>query len=111
MILDSVWFLCVGIGLHGGRLGDAAVPLGVLTGGSMLLSIWSSELFDRLSTPDVKAWNGTERFHPDDALFLLAPITWFGWLGPVLIGAALCTPLLLVATLLRYRRLKRRLAV
>jgi archaetidylinositol phosphate synthase len=111
MILDAVWFLCAGIGLRGGWLGDAAIPLGVLTCVSMLLIIWVSELFDRLSTPDAKAWNGTERFHPDDALFLLAPITWFGWLGPVLIGAGVCTPLIVAATVFRYVRLKRRLAV
>jgi len=111
MILDATWFLCAGIGLRGGWLGDAALPLGVLTCVSMLLIIWISELFDRLSTPDAKAWNGTVRFHPDDALFLLAPLTWFGWVGPVLIGAAICTPLVAVATVFRYARLKRRLAV
>jgi archaetidylinositol phosphate synthase len=111
MILDATWFLCAGIGLARGRLGGAAIPLGVLTCASMFLIIWISELFDRLSTPDAKAWNGTERFHPDDALFLLAPLTWFGWLGPVLIGAAICTPLVAVVTVFRYVRLKRRLAV
>lgn len=111
LILDAAWFLCAGIGLRGGWLGGAAIPLGVLTCVSMLLSIWTSELFDRLSTPDAKAWNGTERFHPDDALFLLAPITWVGWLAPVLIGAAVCTPLVAIVTVVRYVRLKRRLAV
>lgn len=111
MILDAAWFLCAGIGLRSSWLGDAAIPLGVLTCVSMLISIWVSELFDRLSTPDVKAWSGTERFHPDDALFLLAPVTWCGWLGLVLIGAAICTPLVAVVTVFRYVRLKRRLAV
>lgn len=110
LILDAAWFLCAGIGLRGGWLGGAAIPLGVLTCVSMVLIIWVSELFDRLSTPEVKAWNGTERFHPDDGLFLLAPITWVGWLAPVLIGAAICTPLVALATVVRYARLKRRLA-
>jgi len=107
MILDAVWFLCAGIGLRHGWLGSAAIPLGVLTCVSMLTVIGISELYDRRSTPGAKAWNGTERFHPDDALFLLAPITWCGWLGPVLIAAAACTPLIAVATMLRYVKLRR----
>jgi hypothetical protein len=76
----------------------------------MLVICWWSELHDRLSPPGVKAWTGTDRFHPDDALFLLAPLTWLGWLGPVLIGAGVCTPFIAVATVIRYSRLKQRLS-
>jgi hypothetical protein len=34
-----------------------------------------------------------KRFHPDDALFLLAPFTWLGWLAPILVAASVCTPI------------------
>jgi archaetidylinositol phosphate synthase len=90
------------------RLGDTAVPLGLLASGSILLSIWCAEMFERLSGPGVKAWSGVQRFHPDDALFLLAPITWLGWLAPILVASSICTPVIAVLFVARYVMLKRR---
>lgn len=110
MILDSAWFLGAGVGLRHGWLGDSAVPLGLLTCGSMLACIWYAEMFERLSGPGVKAWNGVERFHPDDALFLLAPLTWLGWVAPVLVAASVCTPIIAIILVARYVALKRRTA-
>jgi archaetidylinositol phosphate synthase len=110
MILDSFWFLGAGIGLRHSPLGESAVLLGILTCGSMLLIMWSSELFERLSAPGVKAFGfkRVKRFHPDDALFLLAPFTWLGWLVPILVAASLCTPIFAIAITVRYFVLKRR---
>jgi len=110
MILDSFWFLGAGIGLRHSSLGEYAVSLGVLTCCSMLLVMWTSELFERLSAPGVKAFGFKEvqRFHPDDALFLLAPFTWLGWLVPILVAASVCTPIFAVAITVRYFLLKRR---
>jgi archaetidylinositol phosphate synthase len=110
MILDSFWFLGAGIGLRHSPLGESAVLLGILTCGSMLLIMWSSELFERLSAPGVKAFGfkRVKRFHPDDALFLLAPFTWLGWLVPILVAASACTPIFAIAITLRYFVLKRR---
>jgi phosphatidylglycerophosphate synthase len=112
MILDSFWFLGAGIGLRHGSLGEFAVPLGILTCGSMLLVMWSSELFERLCAPGVKAFGfkGVKRFHPDDALFLLAPFTWLGWLVPIILAASVCTPIFAAAITVRYFLLKRRSA-
>ena len=111
MILDACWFLGAGIGLRHGWLADAAIPLGILVCCSMLLCSWSSEMFERTSGPGVKVWSGVQRFHPDDALFLLAPFTWLGVLAPILIASALCTPVIAVVITVRYIRLKRRLAI
>jgi len=99
-----------GIGLRHSSLGEYAVSLGVLTCCSMLLVMWTSELFERLSAPGVKAFGFKEvqRFHPDDALFLLAPFTWLGWLVPILVAASVCTPIFAVAITVRYFLLKRR---
>ena len=110
MILDACWFLGAGIGLRHGWLGDAAVPLGILVCGSMLLCSWSSEMFERASGPGIKVWSGVQRFHPDDALFLLAPFTWAGVLAPILFASALCVPVIAVVITVRYVRLKGRLA-
>jgi archaetidylinositol phosphate synthase len=108
MILDALWFLGAGFGLRRGALGDIAVPLGLLSCGSMLLCIWYAEMFERLSGPGVKAWSGVQRFHPDDALFLLAPLTWLNWLAPILVASSICTPIIAIVFVARYVALKRR---
>jgi archaetidylinositol phosphate synthase len=109
MFLDAGWFLCAGLGLRHGSLGDGAVLLGLLVCGSIFVCIWYAELFERLSGPGVKAWHGTQCFHPDDALFLLAPLTWFGWMSPVLVASSICTPIIAIILLARYVALKRRM--
>jgi archaetidylinositol phosphate synthase len=111
MSLDCFWFLGAGIGLRHSALGGWALPLGILTCSSMLIVMWNSELFERLSAPGVKAFDfkGVERFHPDDALFLLAPFTWLGWLSPILVAASVCTPMFAIGVTLRYFLLKRRI--
>jgi archaetidylinositol phosphate synthase len=108
LILDSAWFLAAGLSLRHVWSGDTAVLLGVLTSGSMVLCIWYAEMFERISGPGVKTWYGVQRFHPDDALFLLAPLTWLGWVGPVLIASSVCTPVIAIVILARYVALKRR---
>jgi archaetidylinositol phosphate synthase len=111
MILDALWFLGAGLGLRHSWLGDIAVPLGLLTSGSMLLCIGYAEMFERLSGPGTKAWAGVRHFHPDDALFLLAPLTWLGWLAPILVAASICTPIIAIVFVARYVVLKRRATV
>jgi archaetidylinositol phosphate synthase len=108
MILDALWFLSAGVGLRHGWLGDTAVPLGLLTSGSMLLCIWYAEMFERLSGPGIKAWTGAQRFHPDDALFLLAPLAWLNLVAPVLVASSICTPIIAIVLVVRYLALKRR---
>jgi phosphatidylglycerophosphate synthase len=109
MILDALWFLGAGLGLRRGWLGDIAVPLGLLTSASIMLCIWYAEMIERRSGPGVKAWRGVQRFHPDDALFLLAPLTWLGWLGPILVASSVCTPLIAAVFVIRHAALKRRI--
>ena len=107
MILDAGWFLGAGFGLRHGWLGSVALPLGALTCCSMLICSWASEMYERLSGPGIKVWYGVRRFHPDDALFLLAPFTWLGWLVPILIAASVCTPVIALVIGLRYLKLRR----
>jgi phosphatidylglycerophosphate synthase len=109
MILDAGWFLCAGIGLRHGSLGAIAIVLGGVTCIAMLLSTWYAEMFERLSGPGVKAWNGVQHFHPDDALFLLPLLTWLGWVGPVLMAASVVTPIIAVVIIVRYVALTRRM--
>lgn len=112
MILDSAWFLGCGIGLRHGWLGAAAPALGALCCGSMIVVQWSAEMFERLSGPGIKVWYGVRRFHPDDALFLLAPFAWAGppVLAPILVAASTVLPIVTVVIATRYRKLRRHAA-
>jgi phosphatidylglycerophosphate synthase len=107
LMLDSLWFVAAGWALRHGALGRAAIPLGVLTCLSMLACIGVSELYERESDPGVKAFYGLKRFHPDDALFLLAPLTWLHALTPILAAASLCTPVIAVIVTYRYLAARR----
>jgi archaetidylinositol phosphate synthase len=102
LLLDSAWFLAAGFALSPNALHGAAIPLGVLTALSMGAAIGMSELYERQSTPGVKAFYGLVRFHPDDALFLLPLFVWSHMLAPILVAASICTPILALVVTLRY---------
>jgi phosphatidylglycerophosphate synthase len=108
LLLDSLWFLGVGIGLQHGALGGVALALGVLTFLAMLVCMLLSEWYERRAGPGVKTFYGLKRFHPDDALFLLAVFTWCNWLAPILIAASVCTPIIALVVVVRCAALKRR---
>jgi archaetidylinositol phosphate synthase len=106
-LINALFFAAAGIGLRASFLGHAAVALGLLAAGALLLCGWWSELLERLSPPNTRAYSGRWGFDPDDALYLLGPLAWLGWLGPVLVGAALATPVIAAITGLRLLRLRR----
>jgi archaetidylinositol phosphate synthase len=106
LLLDSLWFLSAGISLRHGALGHLGIALGALSSLSVFICIGGAELFERRSGPGVKAYYGLQQFHPDDALFLLALFTWFGWLAPLLIASTLCTPVIGLVIAYRYVRLR-----
>lgn len=110
LLLDSLWFLGVGAALRSSALGDYAILLGVLCAVSVAACILLSEWFERRSGPGVKAFYGVTRFHPDDALFLLAVFTWCHWLAPILITASICTPIIALVLIARCVALVRRQA-
>jgi phosphatidylglycerophosphate synthase len=108
LILDAAWFLGVGLGARHGFLGAFAIALGMLCCVSMVVVQWAGEMYERLCPPGVKVWAGVERFHPDDALFLLALFTWFDVLTPILIGSSVVIPIVAAVTFYRYRALLER---
>jgi archaetidylinositol phosphate synthase len=109
-VLNSVFFLAAGIGLAHSWLGSKAIPIGITACVAMLACAWLSEAYESLTPPDVRVWEGAWGFHPDDALYLLAPLTWLGWLAPTLVAASIVTSLMAVVILVRYLYLKRRLS-
>ncbi len=107
-LVTALFFVCIGVGLRHGWLGHWAIPLGVVSAASLLACNTVSEWLERRSPPDTRAYSGRWGFDPDDALYLMGPLAWLGWLSPVLVGAAVGTTAMLILTSWRLNRLLRR---
>ena len=105
--VNTLFFVSVGIGLRHSWLGGWAIPLGLVSAAAMCLSSVFSELLEQRGPPGTKAYSGRWGFDPDDALYLMGPLAWLGWLSPVLIGAAIATPAVVVLIGVRLFRLTR----
>lgn len=105
--INALFFVSVGIGLRLSWLGGWAILLGLVSGGAVFLSSVLCVLLEQRSPPDTKAYSGRWGFDPDDALYLMGPLAWLGWLSPVLIGAAIGAPAVVVLTGVRLFRLTR----
>ncbi len=109
-LVNALFFVAIGIGLHGGALGDYAVAFGILAGGGIVVSNILSEVFERRLDPGMRIYNGGGGFDFDDLLYLLGPAAWLGWLAPVLIGASIGAPLMAAISAVKLYRLTRRKA-
>ena len=105
-LVNALFFVAAGFAVAGGWLGLWAIPLGLLAGASMLICGWWSELLEARSPPGTKAYSGRAGFDPDDALYLMGPLVWLGWLAPVVLGAAIGATAMMTITGLRLRRLQ-----
>ena len=104
VILTAALFLAIGVGQRYSHLGMWATLLGLIAGVSTIgSSVWG-ELLEKIDGTGRKAYSGVAGFDLDDALYLLGPFAWLGWLEGVLIGAAICAP---AFALVAWRRLSR----
>jgi archaetidylinositol phosphate synthase len=106
-LVNVVFFVAIGIGLRHSWLHHWAIPLGILSGVSLFLCNIFSEWLERRSPPDTRAYSGKWGFDPDDALYLMGPFAWLGWLSPILVGAALGTTAMMLLTGIRLWRMRR----
>jgi archaetidylinositol phosphate synthase len=106
-LVNVAFFVAIGFGLRHSGLGGWSVPLGLVSGACLFLCNLFSEWLERRSPPDTRAYAGRWGFDPDDALYLMAPLAWLGWLAPVLAGAAVGTTAMMLLTGLRLLRLRR----
>ena len=107
---NTLFFVSIGIGLRHSWLGGWAIPLGLLSGVSLLLCCVFSEHLERRSPPDIRAYSGRWGFDPDDAMYLMGPLAWLGWFSPILIGASVGATAVMLVTGVRLRRLMTRQA-
>lgn len=103
--VNTLLFVAMGVGLRHSVLGAWAIPLGLLAGVSLLLGSIFSHLLERRSPPGTKAYAGRWGFDVEDALYLMAPLAWLGWLSPILVGAAAGATAIMLLTAWRLHRL------
>ncbi len=107
-LVNALFFVAAGFAVRDGWLGTWALPLGLLGGTSMMVCGWFSERLESLSPPGTKAYEGAAGFDPDDALYLMGPFAWLGWLAPIVVGAAVGATAMMAITGVRLWRLMRR---
>ncbi len=89
-------FVGIAIGLAAGPLGGWALGLGAAGAGSAIISLFINLDIDKqmnLADGEATGYPGFAGFELEDGIYLIAPITWLGWLSPFFvlcgIGAAL----------------------
>jgi archaetidylinositol phosphate synthase len=105
--VNSLFFAGIGLGLRDSWLGPWSIPLGLWGAVSMLLTLMFAEWIERRSPDGTKVVGGKWGFDPDDALYLLGPIAWLGWLSPILVAASIVTTFTMVIIGLRVLRIRR----
>jgi len=87
-------FLCMGVGLRAGPLGNWALTLGLAGTAAALISLFGNIAIDNKNaagaTPEDEKPVGYPAiwgFELEDGIYLLGPITWFGWLQPFFVAA------------------------
>jgi len=98
-ISNVIAFIAIGIGLSHGPLGASALVMGVIAGGAIAAIFWLVQLLENAGS----AFSGAAGFDPDDALFIVGPAAWFGFLVPLLYAAAIAAPVFLVYALFKLR--------
>ena len=102
-------FGAIGIGLAGGPLGGWALALGTAGAASAIIALFLNLDIDQrqvLAEGESVGYPGVAGFELEDGIYLIAPITWLGWLEPffVLCGIGATVYCLWTAwTLLRLR--------
>jgi archaetidylinositol phosphate synthase len=106
-VVNPAFFLAIGFGLRQSWFGAWSVALGVLSGVCLLLCGLLSKWLEQRGPPGARAYAGKWGFDPEDALYLMAPCAWLGWLNPILLGASIATPVFTVVLGVRLFRLRR----
>ena len=109
----AAMFLCTGIGLAGGTLGLWALVLGGTGAAAALISMFLNLGIDRAREEtgdaeecDAVGYPGFAGFELEDGIYLLAPITWLGFLMPFFATAGTGAGLYCIWTLGRLLKLR-----
>ncbi|RMF96398.1 MAG: CDP-alcohol phosphatidyltransferase family protein [Gammaproteobacteria bacterium] len=97
VLVNVLAFIGIGYGLARAGLNPDGAWLGLLAGASIALIFAVVGWLDSRGQQAVAGGGG---FDPDDALFIVGPLAWLGWLDGLLLAAAIGAPLFLVCMLL-----------
>lgn len=92
--ISVLFFAAIGVGLRHSWLGAWAPPLGLLAAAGLAAINHACQTVEQGGPPGTKVLRGAFGFDPDDAYYLMAPFAWLGWLAPILLAAALVTPII-----------------
>ena len=89
----SVLFLCMGIGFRNHQFGNLAILLGCIGCIASIISLFANLRVDKEmhgeETVDAVGYPGFAGFELEDGIYLIAPVTWLGYLFPFFVAAAL----------------------
>ena len=106
-------FLCMGIGHRYGVLGNWAIVLSAAAATAALISMVLNLGIDKVqdfAEGESIGYPALYGFELEDGIYLIAPITWLGWLEPFFIAAGVGAVIYTLWTLATLRRLRRRAA-
>ena len=85
-------FVGIGIGLAAGPLGGWTYALGAAGAGSAIISLFINLDIDKqreLTDGEATGYPGFAGFELEDGIYLIAPITWLGWLSPFFVACGI----------------------
>lgn len=93
-------FVGIAIGLRHGPLGGWLIGLGALGSACGVLAVWLNMAIDRIrDTGAAVGYPALAGFELEDGIYLLAPITWLGWLEAFFVAACVGAGVYLLYTL------------
>ena len=107
-------FLCLGIGASKGPLGGWAIALGFMGAAAAIISLFLNLDIDRVNQDiavdagETIGYPSIAGFELEDGIYLLAPITWLGYLQPFFVAAGIGATLYCLWTFWMLARLRNR---
>ncbi len=94
-------FIGLGVGLRDGALGGWSIPVGIAAGLSITAIFIVRNETERMAGKAAIKQSNILGFEIEDVLYVFGPITWLGWLTPVLTATAVGAPIFFIWSLTR----------
>ncbi len=104
LVVKLCLFAGMGASLRHGPLADWGLPVGLLGGVALLAIFLLRGAMARRRGPAAFAQPSAGGFEIEDVLYVIAPLTWLGWLGPFLVLVAIGVPLFALWTACQFLR-------
>ena len=97
-------FVGIGYGLRESVLGSWAMPMGIVAGLSVAIIFTLRMVLEDRAGKEATAQPEFAGFQLEDTLYVVAPVTWFGWLVPFLVISVIGLSVFAVLTVKELRR-------